>query len=494
MSDERATSAGPRRPDAARQFEDAHSPAMRDLANMPRPAARGLVYLLLAIVVGIGAWSYVGKKDIIVEARGQLAPRGGARIVQAPRAGTIVEVLVREGDHVVAGQPLVLLDTTQTGITQAQRERELASLEERQACRERALGLMRRALGDYDTGRTVSAAVRGGMSELCADQDASPIRDLVRAIEDFRKAETEHRELAPKATGSLRGSIASKQSSLETLRESAARAEDESGQLRAELDDLKSLGAQGLVSRARLSDAQRTLNESLDRHAQLLSDMVQLEAQISADRAQLDAHLRRTESALLGAEQAMRQAEIDFRQDIAEMGVAIDETRMETARMRDELRLATFEVGRASVNAAVEGTVGEMTSARPLAFVDAGTPLMSIIPGDQPLVARVHIRNRDMANVRPGLGVKVKLHAFPYEKYGIARGELVSISADSRIREGQEPYFEAIASVEPARTDQGARYELSPGLTLDMEVVTGQERIIDMVLRPFRRLKADLES
>ena len=83
------------------------------IARMPSWAARGLLYLILGFLFVALLWAWFGEIDVVVEARGALAPEGAVRPVQAAEGGAVLYVFVREGDRVRRGQPLVQLDATE---------------------------------------------------------------------------------------------------------------------------------------------------------------------------------------------------------------------------------------------------------------------------------------------------------------------------------------------------------------------------------------------
>jgi multidrug efflux pump subunit AcrA (membrane-fusion protein) len=80
------------------------------LSAMPSWAARGLIYLIAASVVAAVVWASLSSVDVTVESRGVLVPDGYVRPVQSPGGGLVQHILVREGDEVAKGQPLVQLD------------------------------------------------------------------------------------------------------------------------------------------------------------------------------------------------------------------------------------------------------------------------------------------------------------------------------------------------------------------------------------------------
>src|SRR6476660_9170474 len=89
----------------------ASEPPVSDvLSAMPSWAARGLIYIITASVCAAVVWASISSVDVTVESRGMLVPDGYVRPVQSPGGGLVQHILVREGDDVAKGQPLVQLD------------------------------------------------------------------------------------------------------------------------------------------------------------------------------------------------------------------------------------------------------------------------------------------------------------------------------------------------------------------------------------------------
>ena len=77
--------------------------------------ARRLGYAVMLIVFGgFGAWSTLAPLESAAVGMGTVQVEGNRKLVQHLEGGIIAEILVSNGDHVLKGQPLVLMDTTQT--------------------------------------------------------------------------------------------------------------------------------------------------------------------------------------------------------------------------------------------------------------------------------------------------------------------------------------------------------------------------------------------
>src|SRR5262249_36638628 len=71
-----------------------------------------LALIGLAVVLALGlAWGFLWPVPITVETQGLIAPQGGMQLVNAPAAGRVRDLGVKNGDIVQPGQTLATLDT-----------------------------------------------------------------------------------------------------------------------------------------------------------------------------------------------------------------------------------------------------------------------------------------------------------------------------------------------------------------------------------------------
>ncbi len=106
---QRHATAGERRSADERAF----LPAALSLQETPaHPAPRRLACLLMALFALALAWAWIGTVDIVAVATGRIIVDERNKLIQPLERSVVRRVLVRDGDHVVPGQPLVELDAT----------------------------------------------------------------------------------------------------------------------------------------------------------------------------------------------------------------------------------------------------------------------------------------------------------------------------------------------------------------------------------------------
>ena len=113
------------------------SPLQAAHEQEPANAAAWTIYLMLAALVVAVTWAALAKVDMITRGESRVVPVGREQVIASLEGGILRELKVREGEAVVAGQPLALMDPTrveaQQGESRAKRLSLLATVARLQA-------------------------------------------------------------------------------------------------------------------------------------------------------------------------------------------------------------------------------------------------------------------------------------------------------------------------------------------------------------------------
>ncbi|NIQ93845.1 MAG: biotin/lipoyl-binding protein, partial [Desulfuromonadales bacterium] len=94
---------------------------------------RAFILLILCSSASLVLWAGRSEVDVIVRAEGQIIPAGKAQMIQHLEGGIVRKILVREGEVVSAGQPLIELSDVQTRSNLGQLQSKLDALRGREA-------------------------------------------------------------------------------------------------------------------------------------------------------------------------------------------------------------------------------------------------------------------------------------------------------------------------------------------------------------------------
>ncbi|PCD01722.1 secretion protein HylD [Sphingomonas spermidinifaciens] len=417
-------------------------PAALEVLERPvSPTARVTAWLLIAALLATLAWLVFGRVDVVVSAPGSTSPQGSVKLVQAPDGGIIRRLLVREGDPVRKGQLLIELDPTQARAVVAQSRAELQGA---------ALAYARaQAVVDaLTTGRVVFRAPAG-----VAAEDAAAQRRLVEADLAALRAQTAEFEAA-RAASSADVAAANAQQ-----RASAAALPKLDEQIAA----IRKLTERGYAPRLRLVEMER-------QRAIEAGNARALAAQAARARAET----ARAASQLAKTGEGARQSAL----------ASLAEARTQLSVRQAEHRRAVEMEAHTRLRAPENGTVQQLAVHTVGGVVEPAKPLMVVVPEDA-LLIEAQLPNRDIAAVRAGSIADVKFDAYPFTRYGSARGRVVSVSKTSVADDkGRSFYIVRIALDSRHLTHDGQQVLLTSGLATTSDIRVGKRRLIDYLLEP----------
>lgn len=133
---------------------------------------------------------------------------------------------------------------------------------------------------------------------------------------------------------------------------------------------------------------------------------------------------------------------------------------------------------------------------------------MRLTPADRPLVAEVQIDTRDVARLHVGDPVTLKFEALPWQQYGMAHGNLQSLTPDTleddsarataedmtatgmKTQQRQSPihYRARIVITDTEFRNLPQDFAIRPGMRLTGDVKIGRRSVLDYVTNPISRV------
>ncbi|SOE50104.1 ABC exporter for hemopore HasA, membrane fusion protein (MFP) family component HasE [plant metagenome] len=409
-----------------------------------RPGRLGWWVVLLGFG-GFLAWAALAPLDNGVPMPGVVVVSGERQAVDSLGGGVVGELLVREGETVSAGQPLLRLDATRAqGETQGLRE-QLAALTARVARltaeRDGSADIARPAIGAEDT-RALAAF------------------ELERQLFASRRASL---------AGELSGIEASAQGSrnlLSGLEASLAHKRAQQTLLREQVDNLKGLAEEGYVPRNRLLELSRMQS--------------QLSGEIASDLGTIGQTRQQLAELNLRAQQRRDAFQQEVRADLAEARVQAEQAaqRLETAR---------FELAHTEIRAPASGIVVGLAAHTVGGVVQAGTRLMEIVPQDQPLTVEGRLPVASVDKVYAGLPVELMFSAFDSARTPRLAGEVALVSADRFEDERSgHPYYTLRVQVGAGELARLGDAPLRAGMPVEVFVRTGERSLLNYLFKPLQ--------
>jgi hemolysin D len=423
-------------------------PAALEVVERPvSPTARVTAWVLLGLLAVALLWLVLGRVDVVASAPGKLVPADDVKLIQPGAAGIVHAILVRDGQSVRAGQPLVELDPTvsDADTAQAGKALETAMLD---AARLHAV------LSALDGQGLRFTPPAGTTADVAATQIALA-RAQFAEIQAASRTHTADTQVALAARAEAQIEAAKLTETLPLLDEQIAANEK--------------LLEKGYVSKLRVIEMRRQrLSAARDRDAALATAR-KAEAQI----------------AVTGGNSSQSTAEARARV-LADLAKAESDAR----QRKEELTKATKRSSLQRLVSPVDGTVTQLAVHTVGGVVEAAKPIMVIVPARGKLVAEVAIANKDVGFVSAGQPVALKIEAFPFTRYGAVQGRLEQISSDAIQDEKRGLIYTARVTLDRATIQRdGTTVTLTPGMAVTADIRTGSRSLASYLLSPIDEIR-----
>ncbi len=418
-------------------------PAALEIVERPvSPTARVTGWLMMGGFAITVLWIALAQIDIVASAPGRIEPGGDIKLIQPAASGVVSAILVSDGDHVRAGQALVALDPTASaaGLEQARSAWQSAALDVAR------LRMVVSAVEGRGAGFATPAGVPVEMASIQQRLGRAQIAEIFAATSSYN-AET---SVAAAQRAQSAGEAQKAAESLPLLQQQLAANE--------------TLAEKGYVSKLRVIEMRRQV--------------------MAAER---DRQIAQSGTGQAGARVAVAASGAAMSRAQARARVMTDLVRAEAdeSLTRGELVKAVQQASFQRLVSPVSGTVAQLALHTVGGTVEAGKPVMTIVPdGATPYVA-VSIPDRDIGHVRKGQPVAVKLAAFPFTRYGMVPGQIESIAAAATDDEKLGSVYHArIRLKQSTILRDGERVPLTPGLSATADIVTGRRTILSYLISP----------
>jgi len=137
------------------------------------------------------------------------------------------------------------------------------------------------------------------------------------------------------------------------------------------------------------------------------------------------------------------------------------------------------------LTAPVDGTVQQLTVNTIGGVVPAAQPLMMIVPLEKQVEVEAMMENKDIGFVQEGQHAEVKIDAFDYTRYGTVPATVSHVSRDAIQDEKKGLIYSVKVALKQSTMQVDANnVSLSAGMSVNVEIKTGERRIIQYLLSP----------
>ncbi|WP_231727486.1 MULTISPECIES: HlyD family type I secretion periplasmic adaptor subunit [unclassified Sphingomonas] len=416
------------------------------LHKTPARSSNLLLWVIVGMIVVLVGWAALTQIDRTVNASARVVPTAQLQRVSNLEGGIVAAILVKAGDTVATGTPLVQLDQTETGA---------------------ALGSNSSTVNALSVKVARLEAEIAGRTPVFPNAEDAATREQIgieRSLYISRQADYASLTSAARARiAQAERAVAEAEGRLSALRVSRNSAIEQA-------DLLRPLVEAGVEPRLSLMQAERTANVA------------------SEEAAAAQATVSRARASVTEARAALAQAQQEWRSQAAgELAAA----QAELITRRRTLPALRDKVQRTLVRSPLQGKVNRVLVNTVGGTIRPGEPLVEIVPSESGLTVEAAVRPQDIAFIRPGQRALVKLTAYNFSTYGGLDGVVEGISPDAIVNErtGDTHYLVRVRTKEAGIRDAaGNMLPITPGMIADVALIGDKRSVLSYFLTPFTRL------
>ncbi|MBW3695496.1 HlyD family type I secretion periplasmic adaptor subunit [Vibrio sp. T187] len=390
-------------------------------------------------VIAFVTWSVVTQVDEIAKAKGAVIPEGEKQVLQSAIGGKLKQILVKEGQLVEKGQPLVEFDATfqRTALEElkSQQVTLLASIERMNALldnREPNFGEFEIDFPEIVSQQKAQLNAQKGLyyqKRIVLEKDSEQIAEQLRVVE--KSLPSYDKELS-----------ATKQ----------------------ELNILEKGYKAGNISRLRVLEMRQKL--------------ASIEQKIEEARGKKSVLIKQADSNEQKIEQLLAEAKAKVSDDRSK---AVSDLSALNARVRSSQAKLTNTM----LVSPLQGLVQSLPSTQNGGVIQPGGTVVEIVPVGGKADFKARLSPRDIGFVNVGQPTRIKIDAFDYSRFGALKGQVESISPTTSQSERGEIYYEVVVSVEtPYFRDNPESFSILPGMTGEVDITTGEKSVFQYLWKP----------
>ncbi|NOT15675.1 MAG: HlyD family type I secretion periplasmic adaptor subunit [Methylotenera sp.] len=426
----------------------------RPPSPLPRMVLRGVLLLLLVMLI----WAIFGRLDVVSVAEGKLVPVSYIKIVQPSEAGIVREIAIKEGQAVSKDQVLIRMDAN---LSEADSKALQSSLQHK------SLEL-----------RRIEAELANQPLKRKPNDDNELFNRIYASYQSNRRAYED--DIATE-----KASLQKAYSDLSATQEIQHKLEQTLPSYQAQEAAYNKLVKDGFAGKLMGQEKQR--------------ERIEAEQDLRAQ----EFNAKSLQASIAQSQKRLNQIQSAYRQKLETERVT---TYAEYLRLEQEWAKQSHKNSLLELKAPQAGIVKDLATHTPGTVVSPGTVLMTLVPNNEALQAEVWLKNEDAGFVRQNQAVKVKLSAYPFQKYGMVDGKVLQVSADATDKSAtngnqngtdntqatsgsttQLAYRTIIQLSKQSLEIEQDKLHLAPGMQVVAEIKLADQTVMEYLLSPISK-------
>jgi hemolysin D len=442
--------------------------ALEIVETPPSPTGRAIGLTIIALFALGLAWASLGTVDIIASAPGKLIPSGRTKVIQPFETGVVRAIHVRDGQSVAAGEVLIELDPT---MNEAERNH---------------------LRSDLTSAQLDAARLRAALSEA------------TDPLSEFQPPAGAPEKLVAMQRHFLQNQAAEFSAKIASLDQQRAQKEAERTTIAA---TIAKLDAMIPLIEQRLRMRKESMEKALGSKITYLETLQQFVEQ-QQEREVQQSHYHEAQAAIAALVETRAQAKAEHGRTLSSDLV---EAERKVSGLAEDLVKAEQRTRLQALTTPTDGVVQQLAVHTVGGVVTPAQALLAVVPAESQIEIEAMISNRDIGFVHPGQQAEIKIDTFPFTRYGLLHGTVLSVSQDAIVRDkpsdptgskiagaegsssepkGQELVYAARVSLDRTKMQIDDNVvNLTPGMAVTVEIKTGSRTVISYLLSPLMRYK-----
>ena len=412
--------------------------------------------LTIALIVAILIiWASVTQVDEVAVSFGEIQPVQEIQSIQHLQGGTVATIYVKNGQEVEEGEMLMRFDPE-------------AARSELQKSESKELSLT------LDTKRLQAFIHKTPDADI--DWREMIVKSPYNTPENQKNIENSIREEKNLLIQQVRErknqyaiyteKISQKKSQLQQFDDSKLELEKGLALYQKEEAMYESLVKTGYVSKIDYISAQR---KTIEASAQLK----QIYAKIEGSRSEMNE-----------AEEELKKIDTTFNKQALE---ELNTLNSQLLEIHHTIQRLTDLNNNLVIKAPIKGIIKGLT-VLPGSVIAPGSNIFDIVPTGGEMDVNCKVSTRDIGHIKIGDPAQIKVMAYEFTRYGTVNGKVSEISASTYTDQDKLPYYKTRISLSKNYVGDNQKFnQLKPGMTVQVDIVTGKKTLISYILKPITR-------
>jgi len=402
-----------------------------------------VVMIFTLFVIAAVVWMNWAKIDVVIRGAGKVSPASQVQNIQSLEGGIISEILVVEGQAVVAGQSLIKISDVAFSSS-------------------------------FEENRLLYLDLLARSSRLKAEAFGRTFKPEAEVREEAPHLIKSEKSLYDSNQQQLKETLSGLEEKISQQKSALLEAKSKQRQLKKSLDLVKKeiKIKQPLKDRGIISEVE---------FLQLQQRETEFEGEIEAARLSEPRIKSTIEEARFNKQKEKLNFQNNAKRELNEVNAEISRIKETQTALRDRVKRTTL---RSPVNGIVQrlyiNTIGGVVS--------PGNNIIDIVPQEDALLVELKIKPADIAYVSVGQFARLKFSAYDFAIHGSLQGIVTFVSADTITNEEGESFF--LVRVKPVKPFLGAKSGELPikiGMTAEADIITDKKTILSYLTEPVHR-------